>query len=214
MLQIVDGWYLWLPVLFLAGAHNALPVPNGSSGLADYLLRIEAGYVVPLFVGLMFTALDDCRVLRDATDACVVMAFSKMQPRHVFVVALVVGLGVGALVPQFVMLYREGRLLWLLAGYGVFFVLIGIVGFLVRTTHSLHLHHYIIFGLLVPLFGLRNWYSCVLEGICVGVVIEGLDRWCMDPLFEEVCRLPVTVRPDPHSVGPPPDRLEAERNIG
>jgi hypothetical protein len=66
MLKVVDGWYLWFPVMFLVGAHNVLPILQGPLG--DNLYQMELGYVLPVFVALGFRLLDECLLLRNATD--------------------------------------------------------------------------------------------------------------------------------------------------
>jgi hypothetical protein len=70
----------------------------------------------------------------------------------------------------------------MLAFFGILFGFIGLA-FLLRHTHSVHVHHYCM-GLLAPFFIVRESLFCnVMQGIFIGVAMDGFCRWGPDPLL-------------------------------
>ncbi|MES1908356.1 MAG: hypothetical protein MHM6MM_001311 [Cercozoa sp. M6MM] len=52
-----------------------------------------------------------------------------------------------------------------------------------QSTYELHVHHYIIALLLWALTPFRHWTSCLIQGACIGMFIDGIVQWGPDPLF-------------------------------
>jgi hypothetical protein len=75
---------------------------------------------------LVFGLLDECLLLRNATDWCVVMGWSRLQLQHWVVVAIIVGCAIRFVAPNMVLLLQEGLLLPPAGGYLGFYVLMGV----------------------------------------------------------------------------------------
>ncbi|KAF2070714.1 hypothetical protein CYY_007968 [Polysphondylium violaceum] len=70
-----------------------------------------------------------------------------------------------------------------LIAYGGFLTLLIGVALLIRKTHYLHMHHYFIFGSLIPLSAFQTILSVFSQGVITGIMVEGVSRWSMGWLF-------------------------------
>ncbi len=70
---------------------------------------------------------------------------------------------------------REDLLLWYAVAYLGLVAVIGLLTFLMRKSHELHVHHYLIGMLLLPLPRFFNPMSSTTQAIAAGVFVEGLE---------------------------------------
>jgi uncharacterized membrane protein YhaH (DUF805 family) len=69
----------------------------------------------------------------------------------VFIVIVVLGLGLAVL--QLYLLAEKGVIYWYLGAYFTVILGVALIAVCRRHTHDLHCHHYILFGLIIPLTG-------------------------------------------------------------
>ena len=61
--------------------------------------------------------------------------------------------------------------------------IIGIITLVLGDTHYLHVHHYFLGAFLFPFFRFRNVPSFVAQALFLGLAVEGISRWGMDPMW-------------------------------
>lgn len=144
----------------------------------DYVI-----YTIMFTLGLLWTHLDSGILGQiDLTWA----SMQRMTPSAMVVFGLLVLGGLALVAFQLFLLELKGLLWWYIAGYGALIAIIALVTFLVRKTHTLHIHHYILFALIVPLTCTQDITSIMIQGYSLGVFVEGIARWGADPLFERI----------------------------
>jgi hypothetical protein len=52
-----------------------------------------------------------------------------------------------------------------------------------RLRYVLHLHHYFLFGILLPLLAYFNPVSTITHALCAGIAVEGIASWGAAPIF-------------------------------
>ncbi|MDG2124512.1 MAG: hypothetical protein P8J87_12480 [Verrucomicrobiales bacterium] len=62
-------------------------------------------------------------------------------------------------------------------------LLIGTSSLLLGDGYHIHVHHYCLGAFLFPFFRFRKLTSMVSQGFFLGLAIEGISRWGMDPLW-------------------------------
>jgi len=65
-------------------------------------------------------------------------------------------------------------LLWALVLFS-FFIIGGI--------NEAHLHHYLVAQIMLSFMSYRNIFLTIMHGIFNGVMIEGVSRWGLDPIW-------------------------------
>jgi len=90
-----------------------------------------------------------------------------------------ISLIVGCVAYQLYLIYLFRLVVWYMVLYGIVFMALVVPTIIFRNTYYLHMHHYAIFGLLIPFFGFPNIFSLVWLGLVSGVFVEGISRWGM-----------------------------------
>ena len=52
-----------------------------------------------------------------------------------------------------------------------------------RSTHDIHVHHYLVGMLLIPMIGYQDYFTAIVHGIFNGIMIEGGARWGYDDIW-------------------------------
>jgi len=196
------------PLLFLIGPVFALSLAQGNprsvttgptEEMMNLLFRINSQtngeaftlaynsifFILPFYVGLHVTYLDKNLFLRAVGDKLVVPSRWKTYTRteiSALAVLLVFLSFVTAI--QLALLAIDGLLVWYLVSYVFVMMVVGLVSFLIRRTHELHVHHYL-FGLfLLPLPRTFNPISSCTMAVSAGVFVEGVARWGMACLWD------------------------------
>ncbi len=61
--------------------------------------------------------------------------------------------------------------------------IVWIITFFLSDSHYIHVHHYCLGALLFPFFRFRNVLSLVAQAAFLGLAVEGISRWGMDPMW-------------------------------
>jgi len=142
------------------------------------------GFLLSYFIGLQFTYLDSIMFLRRVGDKIGTPSLWKTyKVTEVLCLFPILGsvLSVVALHIFFIISYP----LWkeYIVCYGVFLGGLVLITLILRKTHYLHMHHYFIFGTLIPLAAFSHPVSVVALGLVAGIYTEGAARWGYDPLW-------------------------------
>jgi len=162
------------PFLYVLGPRSRLTQPH-----QDWYTALKwygLGYVLPFFIALHFFYLQSISVVNYSLTWS---DLSRMHPigRGVF-------LGVALLITLLAAYHiRLARQAGIAAPYTLSFVamivLIALATWLLRDRYYVHLHHYFVFGVLIPWARFRNPVSVVCQAVCLGIYVEGVAEWGM-----------------------------------
>jgi len=138
------------------------------------------GWVVPFFAAFIYHNLD--RILK-VDVSLTPQGFASMSPYTWFMFSLAVLLMLGLATYQGLLAWRAGILLPWLAVVPAIVLPIAFLTWLWRDTHSVHIHHFFLFGMFVPWLRFRNPVCVVCQAICAGISVEGVATWGMDPMW-------------------------------
>lgn len=149
--------------------------------LKDAWVRHVALFAIFQYLGEFWTLLDYIDGLGSiALNAKFVRTWRRKQWT-----AVGIGLGIGACIGAYALylLWTIRRVWW----YGIAFVgiiaLFFAVARMLSPTYSIHIHHYCI-GLLAPFFPVHeSAFSGIMQGLFIGISMEGFSRWGPDPIF-------------------------------
>ena len=167
------------PFLYLAAPrHSLMPfAPPSRRALCWNLL----GYALPFFIALHFFYLQG---IPQINYSLTVEDFRRMHwiGRVVFGGG---GLLIAALALWHVRLARrEGILAAWLGSLAGAVAAIALATWLLRESHTIHVHHYFLFGFFVPWARFRDPVSLVCQGACMGVCVEGISEWSLLPIWD------------------------------
>ncbi|MBI5367221.1 MAG: hypothetical protein HZA54_09300 [Planctomycetes bacterium] len=168
---------LLAPVFYYLAPRNNLPRRVGTAP-RTYALRVGLGYVLPFFLGLHFKHLGEFLGLSFSLTESDLRALPPPAQRAL------AGAGVGLcalLAYHLALARREAILLRYVAGLVGTIAAFGLVTWALRGTHYAHVHHYMWGAFLVPVCRFKPWPSLVGQAAFLGVAIEGVSRWGMDP---------------------------------
>ena len=77
-------------------------------------------------------------------------------------------------------------------GFYVFSValIITTLTFILNKTHVIHLHHYFMGMVYLPLVSVQDKMNLVILAMLYGMMIEGAAKWGLDPIWKEKKELP------------------------
>jgi hypothetical protein len=144
------------------------------------LLRNGLGWAVPFFAAFTFHYGD--RILK-VDFGLTPQSFATMSAYAWLVFGLAAALILGLAAWHGYLAWRAGILpLWLGAMAAVVLT-IAVITFLRRETHSLHIHHFFLFGMFVPWLRFNHPLCAVVQAVCAGISVEGVATWGMDPTW-------------------------------
>jgi hypothetical protein len=145
-----------------------------------YAAYVVASFFLPYLIGLHFTYLDRIKFLQLAGDKCTTPSewttCAAAETCFCLAMTLVGVLYVSWGAYQMVSL---GYALFYLIGYAAVGIFTVLVTWLLRDSHYLHFHHYMLFGSCIPLFVFPDAYGAVGLGLATGPYVEGIARWSM-----------------------------------
>ncbi|KAL0477831.1 hypothetical protein AKO1_005286 [Acrasis kona] len=157
---------------------------ENTTHLQRILFNIFA-YVLPFCVGLQFRFYS--LVLPDAS---LVPSEAKMWSSRVWITFSVLCVMLLSYMIYFlVLVFKSGRWKKYLVGYFfvlLFTVLFSIPSMLRDSRIEIHVHHYILTALLLPLTAFGNPVSSSLQAWLLAIHIDGVVRWSMDPTWVPV----------------------------
>lgn len=137
-------------------------------------------YVLPFFAALhweLLTRFLGAQFSLKASD------LSKLEPGSVWILVLAALIFVSLLAANIVWAWQAKRLpiycVWLL---GVP-CLVAWAGWQRDDGAYLHVHHYCLGIYMLPLLQFRNLISLIAQAVFLGLLVEGISRWGMDPLW-------------------------------
>lgn len=152
------------------------------------IYRSLLSFFLPYLLGLHWTCLDNNPVLGQIE--CTRAGFSRMSGTAWTVLGIAFMICLAAVVGNvyFISVQPGTPVVYVVAGYACAFLLVAAAAVFfvrIRQTHHVHLHHYQIFYLLMPLCTARdNYLASVCQGVCMGIAVEGSSRWSWAPLIE------------------------------
>lgn len=166
------------PLVFLCGPIRSLHNPAESDQFQAFLYN--SIFVIFFFVGLQFTYLDGIMLFRRAGDKfgspSLWKTYTRSELALIIPIILVI---VGSIVWECYLIFFDSLAIWYLILYGIIFAAIILPTIILRNSHHLHMHHYAIFGLLIPFFAFPNPFSMGWLGVVSGIYVEGVSRWGM-----------------------------------
>jgi len=85
---------------------------------------------------------------------------------------------------HFYLLAKEELLFWYGMGYTAATLLIGVITISIRASMHFFPHHYFIAFSLLPITRFFNPLTTILQGLTVGIFVEGVGRWGLEWLWE------------------------------
>lgn len=164
--------------LFLLGPrHNWLP---NEPSFQTCLAWSGLGYVVPFFAMLHW------EYVGDAIGANFSLTGSDLTSLTPTSLAALIA----AVVAIVMLLALHFRSVWKTSGMrrdvlwlGVIPIAVTIITMVLAESHRLHVHHYCLGMFLFPLFRFRNRISVAAQAAFLGLAVEGVARWGMDPVW-------------------------------
>lgn len=156
--------------------------------LRGVVLRSLIFFFFPFLLGLHWTYLDNNPVLGQIE--CTRAGFSRMSASAwtSLIIAFFICLAAVAGNVYYISVQPGTPVVFVLLGYAAAFLLVVAAAMLfvrIQQTHHVHLHHYQIFYLLMPLCTARdNYLASACQGVCMGIAVEGSTRWSWAPLIE------------------------------
>ncbi len=144
------------------------------------LLWNGLGWALPFFVAFIYHNLD--RILK-VDFSLTPQGFATMSAYAWFMFSLAVALMLGLAIYHGVLARRAGVLLPWLAAVPALVIPIALLTWLLRDTHSVHIHHFFLFGCFVPWLRFRNPVCVVCQAVCASIAVEGVATWGMDPMW-------------------------------
>eukprot|EP00026_Physarum_polycephalum_P007555 Phypoly_transcript_07618.p1 GENE.Phypoly_transcript_07618~~Phypoly_transcript_07618.p1 ORF type:complete len:443 (+),score=33.17 Phypoly_transcript_07618:147-1475(+) len=169
-----------LPIVFVFGPARTLFEPEEVNNPTKQFLANYFGFTIPFFIGLQFTYLDHILFLRYMGDKFGTPSLWKTYTFKELSVMIPIVLAISAAVFWHVYLVITSKLIVI---YAIFYSIVAtfflLPTYLLRKTHYLHVHHYAIFGSLIPLAAFPNIFSMICLGLLSGIYVEGISRWSM-----------------------------------
>lgn len=72
------------------------------------------------------------------------------------------------------------------SAFALIVIVLGVITAVLRDTHYLHVHHYCIGLVFFPFCRFRTFISVACQGFFLGMAVEGVSRWGMDPVWYAV----------------------------
>ncbi len=144
------------------------------------LLWNGLGWVVPFFAAFIYHNLN---TILNVDFSLTPAGFASMTPYAWTLFSLAVLLISGLAVYHGMLARRAGILLPWLGVIPMVVLPIAFLTWLWRDTHSVHIHHFFLFGMFVPWLRFHNPVCVVCQAICASISVEGVATWGMDPMW-------------------------------
>ena len=138
------------------------------------------GFAVPFFAAFIYHYLD--RILQ-VDFSLTPHGFATMSAYAWVLFGLAASGMLGLASYHGVLAWRAGILLPWLGAIPAVVLPIAFLTYMWRDTHSVHIHHYFLFGMFVPWLRFRNPVCVVCQAICASISVEGVATWGMDPMW-------------------------------
>ena len=166
-----------LVVWILGARHTLQPF---SAPWRRVLLWNGLGWVAPFFAAFIYHYLEQIlQVNFSLTPQC--FATMSAYAWSLFGLAVVLMLGLAAW--HGVLAWRAGILLPWLGAVPAVVLPIAFLTHMWRDTHSVHIHHFFLFGIFVPWLRFQNPVCVVCQAVCASISVEGVATWGMDPMW-------------------------------
>jgi len=171
--------------LFIIASSRTLMGPND---LTQHTSLSAFGFNYFFFasylLGLHYTYLDKNMFLRSVGDKFGTPSlWYTYKVKEIFTIIPIILFIVSLIVWHCYLIIDEGLWSYYLIAYGSFLTLLIGVSLLIRRTHYLHMHHYFIFGSLIPLSAFQTILSVFSQGVITGIMVEGVSRWSMGWIY-------------------------------
>lgn len=144
------------------------------------VLRYNYFILLVFFLGLNFTHLDK-PPLKGLTLTPSAM---KKWPWYQWVIFSFIILGILVNMGAVMVIYhRSGILYYYLEVLIAMIAFLAVGTYLMRKTHAFHLHHYVWSWWFMICLGYQNLYISGLAALNAGIMIEGMSRWGVDPIW-------------------------------
>ncbi|KYQ99653.1 hypothetical protein DLAC_03590 [Tieghemostelium lacteum] len=175
---------LAVAILYMIGPSRTLMGPNDSlkslNSIGKCFLYNYFSYCIPYVLGLHYTYLDKIQLLQLAGDKFGTPSLWNTFKLKELVIIVPVVIFILALVVYHCYLLVIDHLWWyFLIAYFIYFFILFFITWLLRKTHYLHMHHYFIFGSLIPFSAFQTVLSSISLGLLAGIMTEGVSRWSM-----------------------------------
>lgn len=137
-------------------------------------------YLVPFFLALHWEPLGNALGANFSLKAA---DLASLNPRAAIVLAVGFWAIAGLLGLHLVWARRDRVLRTYLAALLGVPAVVGMITLSLGSTAYLHVHHYCLGAYLFPFFRFRRVASIVAQAVFLGLAIEGISRWGMDPLW-------------------------------
>lgn len=172
---------LLCPLFYYLGPRHNWPPARRSAG--TILTWNGLCYTLPFFLALHWAFLGPALGVRFALKSSDLGSLSSRS-------AVVLGVGLVALAVLLASHLVQARGAGILRGYLAALLgipcALGIITMSLGDGHYLHVHHYNWGAFLFPFFRFRNVSSLVVQALCLGIAVEGIARWGMDPVWYAV----------------------------
>ncbi|EFA84134.1 hypothetical protein PPL_03207 [Heterostelium album PN500] len=179
-------------LMFIISPSRTLMGPND---LEPHSIHISFVYnyfsfVIPYLLGLHYTYLDYNLFLRSVGDKFGTPSlWYTYKPKEIMTIIPIILFIVTLIVWHVYLIIADNLWEYFLIAYSIFFVILIGVSWIVRKTYYLHMHHYFIFGSMIPLSGFQNPLSSFSMGVITGITVEGVSRWSMGWLWYKGVRV-------------------------
>ncbi|EGG14933.1 hypothetical protein DFA_10807 [Cavenderia fasciculata] len=142
-------------------------------------------YFIPYFIAIHFTYLDhNLLVLRKAGHKLGTPSLWKTYNfQEIIAIVPMILLVLSLLTWHLYLIAINGLWKYYLIVYGTVLSIVLTINYILAKTHYLHIHHYIIFGSLIPFTAFNNALSSFCLGVATGITVEGVSRWSMAKLW-------------------------------
>jgi hypothetical protein len=144
------------------------------------LLWNGLGWAVPFFAAFVFHYLD--RILK-VDFGLTPHSFATMSAYAWLIFGLAASLIAGLAAYHAFLAWRAGILLYWAGALVAVVGTIALLSVFWRETHSVHIHHFFLFGMFVPWLRFHNPVSVVCQAVCAGISVEGVATYGMDPTW-------------------------------
>ncbi|TWT79473.1 hypothetical protein CA13_08740 [Planctomycetes bacterium CA13] len=166
------------PLLFFAGPrHNWKPA---RFSVRDIFRWNGLCYLLPFFLALHWEYLGDAIGAQFSLKPA---DLHSLDSRATTVLAVAVCIVITLLTFHLVWAHRAAILYPYITFLCGIPCLIWAITIVLGDSHYLHVHHYCLGAFLFPFFRFRNFLSLVAQATFLGLAVEGISRWGMDPMW-------------------------------
>ncbi|GAM28389.1 hypothetical protein SAMD00019534_115650 [Acytostelium subglobosum LB1] len=164
-------------VMFMLGPERTLMGPNDPKNHNIHIafLYNYFAFVVPFVIGLHYTYLDHNLFLRSVGDKFGTPSlWYTYEPKELLTIIPIILTILCIIAWHIYLMIVQDVWIYFLVGYSIYFIVLIGVTMVWRKTHYLHLHHYFIFGSLIPLSAFQTIPSAICLGLITAITVEGI----------------------------------------